>query len=130
MKNCWECEHKNEPAHFEPCKSCLQLRGRRRMAMVIDQKNTLQETAAEYDEHHSAYEKHRLQWMIAHGYTLTDLIHQLQLMIDEDLDGSDVPTSLQSLFEEWEFGYGFNGEIWPCFDEYMDCDYPNEQFDK
>lgn len=129
MKKCWECEHRSEPANRDPCKSCIKLHHKRMMESVT-KNNDLQEKAQEYDKHRSAYEEHRLRWMIAHGYTLTDLVCQLQLMIDEDLDGSDVPTSLQSLFEDWEFGYGFNGEIWPCFDEYMDCDYPNEQFDK
>lgn len=66
------------------------------------------------------HERYKLYWMLAHGFTLNDLVGHLQLMINEDLDGSDVPTSLQSLFEDWEFGVGFNGEIWPCFEEYMD----------
>ena len=41
-----------------------------------------------------AYEVFKLQWMIEHGATLSDLVHNLQLMLDEDLDGSDIPTSL------------------------------------
>ena len=45
-----------------------------------------------------AYEVFKLQWMIEHGATLSDLVHNLQLMLDEDLDGSDIPTRLQSLF--------------------------------
>lgn len=45
-----------------------------------------------------AYEVFKLQWMIEHGATLSDLVRNLQLMLDEDLDGSDIPTSLQSLF--------------------------------
>ena len=65
------------------------------------------------------YERYKLYWMLAHGFTLIDLVRQLQLMINEDLDGSDVPTSLQSLFEDWEYSIGFGGEIWPCFDEYI-----------
>lgn len=66
------------------------------------------------------YERFKLYWMLAHKYTLKDLIEQLQVMIDEDVDSSDTPTTLESLFEDWEFGVGFNGEIWPCFNEYMD----------
>lgn len=65
------------------------------------------------------YERYKLYWMLAHGFTLIDLIEQLQLMVDEDLDGSSTPTSLMSLFDDWEFGFGFDGEIWPCFNEYM-----------
>ena len=71
-----------------------------------------------------AYEVFKLQWMIEHGATLSDLVHNLQLMLDEDLDGSDIPTSLQSLFSDWEFGFGFDGAIWPCYQEFLEHEYP------
>ena len=67
-----------------------------------------------------AYEVFKLQWMIEHGATLSDLVQNLQLM----LDGSDIPTSLQSLFSGWEFGFGFDGAIWPCYQEFLEHDYP------
>lgn len=31
MKKCWECEHRSEPAHRDPCKSCLQEKARARV---------------------------------------------------------------------------------------------------
>ena len=62
--------------------------------------------------------------MIEHGATLSDLVHNLQLMLDENLDGSDIPTSLQSLFSDLEFGFGFDGAIWPCYQEFLEHDYP------
>lgn len=71
-----------------------------------------------------AYEIFKLQWMIDHGLSIRDLIENLQIMLDEDLDGSDVPTSLHNLFSDWEFGFGFNGAIWPCYQEFLDQDYP------
>ena len=71
-----------------------------------------------------AYEAFKLQWMIAHGATLSDLVHNLQLMLDENLDGSDIPTSLQSLFSDLEFGFGFDGAIRPCYQEFLEHDYP------
>ena len=33
-----------------------------------------------------AYEVFKLQWMIEHVATLSDLVHNLQLMLDEDLN--------------------------------------------
>lgn len=72
------------------------------------------------NEKQKEYEKFKLQWMIDHGYTLVDLINELQVMIDEDLDESDVPTALKSLFDDWEFGFGFGSEIWPCYEEWLD----------
>lgn len=77
----------------------------------------------EYQELRKKYEQFKLQWMIDHGYTLRDLVEELQTMVDEDLDGSDVPTSLQSLFGDWEFGVGFTGgSVWPCFEEWFQND--------
>lgn len=31
--------------------------------------------------------------------------------------------SLPDIFADWEFGYGFGSEIWPCFEEFLDCEY-------
>ena len=71
-----------------------------------------------------AYEIFRLQWMIAHGYGIPDLIKNLEAMIEEDQNESAVSTSLQSLFQDWEFGIGFDGSIWPCYEEFLEHDYP------
>ena len=71
-----------------------------------------------------AYEVFKLQWMIEQGATLSDLVHNLQLMLDENLDGADIPTSLQSLFSDLEFGFGFDGAIRPCYQEFLEHDYP------
>ena len=71
-----------------------------------------------------AYEVFRLKWMIAHGYPVLDLVKNLEAMIEEDQNESDVRTSLQSLFQDWEFGIGFDGAIWPCYQEFLEHDYP------
>ena len=78
------------------------------------------------ENHHArqAYERFRLQWMIDHGYRLEDLVLKLESMIMEDENESGVQTDLLSLFEDWEFGIGFNGAIWPCFDEFLENEYP------
>ena len=59
------------------------------------------------------YERYKLSWMLDHGYTLKDLIDQLEELRQENIDGD-----LQSIFDEWEFGYGFGSEIWAGFDEF------------
>ena len=71
-----------------------------------------------------AYEIFRLQWMIDHGYSVLDLIKNLEAMIGEDQNESGVRTSLQSLFQDWEYGIGFDGAIWPSYQEFLACDYP------
>ena len=71
------------------------------------------------DQERKAYERFRLQWMLDHGRTLTELIGELQKLRDE----GDPEMSLQDLFRDWEFGYGFGSEIWPCFEEFLDVEY-------
>ena len=71
-----------------------------------------------------AYEIFRLQRMIDHGYGVQDLIKNLEAMIEEDQNESGVRTSLESLFKDWEFCIGFDGSIWPCYEEFLEHDYP------
>ena len=66
----------------------------------------------------AAYERFKLEWMLAHGYTLKDLIDELEQLRKESPE-----LSLESIFHDWEFEYGFNTEIWPCFEEFLDCEY-------
>ena len=70
-----------------------------------------------------AYERFKLQWMIDHGFTLADLIACMEDMVCQDLSGSEIRTSLPSLFADWEYGVGFaGGSVWPCFEEYLQSD--------
>ena len=71
-----------------------------------------------------AYEIYRLQWMMDHGFTIQDLIRNLDSMIEEDANESGESTGLQSLFQDWEFGIGFDSEIWPCYQEFLENEYP------
>lgn len=64
-----------------------------------------------------AYEAYRLDWMKAHGYSLTDLIKKLEEYRKEnDLE------NIADVFCLWEFEDGFNGEIWSCESEYQHCE--------
>ena len=60
----------------------------------------------------AAYERFKL------GYTLKNLIDELEQLRKESPE-----LSLESIFHDWEFEYGFNTEIWPCFEEFLDCEY-------
>ena len=65
------------------------------------------------------YERFKLMWMLDHNFTLADLIHG----IDDLRAESDPGLSLETLFADWEFGYGFGSQIWPCFEEFLECEY-------
>lgn len=71
-----------------------------------------------------AYEIFKLQWMINHGFSLSDLMESMDIMVHEEISASGVRTSMQSLFEDWEFGVGFAyGQVWPCFEEFLQNEY-------
>lgn len=72
----------------------------------------------------SAYEKYQLQWMIDHGYTLKNLIEELQNLQYEDPEDSDrISTPVEELFDEWETDIGFGGSmIWACRKEWEECE--------
>lgn len=68
------------------------------------------------------YNKYQLEWMINHGYTLENLIQQLDEMREMyEADGIEDYT-IADLFAEWEFNTGFNGEIWACYGEWLECE--------
>ena len=70
-----------------------------------------------------AYKRFKLEWMLAHGYTLEDLMQELQGVQYEAPEDSDtIYRPITELFEEWEQEVGFGSEIWPCYAEYLDCE--------
>ncbi len=56
--------------------------------------------------------------MIDHGFSLKNLIHELDKLREE----SDQDEDLESIFADWEYGYGFGSEIWGCEAEWRECE--------
>lgn len=65
-----------------------------------------------------AYEKYRLDWMIQHGCGLKDITLPL-IEIEKDNPGLDIV----GLIKIWEDDYGFNGELWVCYDEFIETEF-------
>lgn len=70
------------------------------------------------------YEQYKLQWLINHNYSLTDLIQELENYINQD--SPDIKINLSKAFKEWEFNTGFNSEIYACEKEYYDAEAQDE----
>lgn len=68
----------------------------------------------------SNYEKYKLQWLIDHNYSLTNLIQELEDYLNQNLN--DVKINLIQAFEEWELDSGFNSKIYVCEEEYNDAE--------
>ena len=69
---------------------------------------------------HQKYEVFKLQWLIDHGYTLTDIINELEELRAE---ADDTDVTIPMLFSTFENDIGLNGSLYPCFDEWMDWEY-------
>lgn len=69
-------------------------------------------------DRNAEYEQFRLKWMLSHGYSISDLISSMQTMW---LD-SDRQPDISTLFSEWELSSGFNGVLWPCYEEWKTCE--------
>ncbi len=62
----------------------------------------------------TAYEKFKLWWMIQHGHSINELLVRYSEFwgeVEADSEGYD---DFRVFIEDT----GFNGEIWPCFDEF------------
>lgn len=72
-----------------------------------------------------AYEKYKLDWMIAHGYTFADIMNELNDMQEEEPD-----TCVSNLFSDWEYEFGFGSEIWVCYDEFLEYEFNDKDYMK
>ena len=70
------------------------------------------------------YEQYKLQQLINHNYSLTDLIQEIENYINQD--SPDIKINLSKAFKEWEFNTGFNSEIYACEKEYYDAEAQDE----
>ena len=69
----------------------------------------------------SDYQKYQLQWMIAHGYSLQNLIDELtRFQYDDPEDSDRISTPISELFADWEQDVGFGSEIWACEEEWRE----------
>lgn len=64
-----------------------------------------------------AYKKYKLDWMLQHGYTLEHLVEEVTDYMDE------VGWPFKETYKLWERDCGFDGEIWVCYDEFLDNEY-------
>ena len=133
---------------FEPTEIMLRKSGKqyfgteRPLAKLMDNTLVIDEgVAQEFDvaikmDNHTptgreleGYERYQLEWMIAHGYSIRDLIQAMYELQYDDPEGSDyISQPVTDLFEDWESDCGFSGsEIWVCEDEWADYEGSKEE---
>lgn len=69
-----------------------------------------------------AYDRFKLHWMIHHGYTIHDLLDKYSEYWGE------VEADEEGMRDFWGFleETGFNGDIWPCFNEFLSNEWCDE----
>lgn len=72
------------------------------------------------------YEVYRLDWMLRHGYSLTQMFSSM-----EQIWADQGETSPEETFRNWEMDSGFgSGSIWVCFAEFLGNEYLAEEYMK
>lgn len=72
-----------------------------------------------------AYEKYQLDWMASHGKSLDDLVDCVQAWWEDDETREFC--SPKTAFADFEKA-GFDGEIWACFDEFLEIEYRDMEY--
>lgn len=69
----------------------------------------------------SPYQKYQLEWMVAHGFSLDDLVFELtQIQYADPADDDQTSTPVNELFTQFVDDVGFGGELWACEQEWAE----------
>lgn len=72
-----------------------------------------------------AYNKYQLDWMRSHGKSLDDLVEHMTESW-KNADEKRTFTPIRAFFHVEEAGFG--GEIWACFDEFLETEYQDMEY--
>lgn len=74
------------------------------------------------------YRKYQLQWMLDHGYDLSDIMHRIAEIIEDVLTyEGDAFALIDEAFDIMENECGFKGGMmWACYDEWLQNEYQQE----
>ena len=81
-----------------------------------------------------AYRLYQLNWIARHGESVSSLLMSVLCYYLSELDESgtsailDTEDKIKELCRNWENDEGFRGEIWACFDEFLDSEYKDEDY--
>lgn len=77
----------------------------------------------------SLYEFYKLDWMASHNHTLEELFEQIkEIIVEKSHDNTDAVDLVEDSFMSFEIDKGFGGELWACYDEFLECEYLDEDY--
>lgn len=68
------------------------------------------------------YERYQLEWMIAHGHSLGELMSELDYQQNALEATAGVNLTVSDIFEQWELNHGFGSELYACEEEWRDAE--------
>ena len=83
-----------------------------------------------------AYEKFKMHWLMSHGITFQTIVsafseYLTDCCVEASENGMDLETYLNdSYFESWLEEKGFHGELWPCFEEWLENEWQGNAMDE
>lgn len=72
------------------------------------------------------YDRYRLDWMTSHGITLEVINKAVSEFINTRIEDPECKMSFSEYIEE----RGFDGMIWACFEEFLECEYRDASYVK
>lgn len=76
------------------------------------------------------YEKYKMEWMLAHGITMSEFIRVLDNYRSECEQDGDEFNSIEDVLNNFEDDGSFGGEIWACYDEWEENEFFEELCDR
>ncbi len=89
--------------------------------------NDLNDTIDKFKD--ECYKAYQLDWMINHGYSLSDYLSAVkeqmaEIMEEEDVPDTDIFNAVNLAADEFEDERGFgSGSIWVCKDEFLGAEF-------
>lgn len=95
----------------------------------IGQKMSKSEGTSNFER--KCYEAYKLDWMLSHGKTLTELVKGTTEILNDMVENgntSNMNACVEGVIEDFEGDVGFGGEIYGCFNEFLDCEFTDGDY--
>lgn len=76
------------------------------------------------------YSLYQLDWMQRHGHSIQELIAKMDYVLSEKSPDAGKELSPSEVYSEFLSDFGFGGECFVCFDEFMQCEYLDSEYIK
>lgn len=70
------------------------------------------------------YELYKLDWMASHNHSVDELFEEIKdISSDLNTNNQNFADLVEDALMSFELDKGFGGELWVCYDEFLECEY-------